>query len=63
MQYALGDGSTLNEVCEAQAIVMELPLLRDVLKPVPLLPHGEEGAIGGAIELIREKVRVTISAA
>jgi len=46
MQYALGDGSTLNEVCEAQAIVMQLPLLRQVLKPVPLLPHGEEGIDG-----------------
>jgi len=46
MQYALGDGSTLNEICEAQAIVMQLPLLRDVLKPVSLLPHGEEGIDG-----------------
>jgi hypothetical protein len=43
MQYALNDGSTLNEICEAQAIVMELPLLRDVLKPVPQLPHGVDG--------------------
>jgi len=46
MQYALNDGSTLNEICEAQAIVMALPLLRDVLKPVPKLPHGEEGIDG-----------------
>jgi hypothetical protein len=46
MQYALNDGSTLNEICEAQAIVMELPLLRNVLKPVPLLPHGSDGIDG-----------------
>lgn len=43
MLYALGDGSVPNSTSLATAELVELPLLREVLEPVPQLPNGTDG--------------------
>jgi len=43
MQYAIDDGNVINEISEAQAIVMDLPLLKNVYRATPWLRAGSEG--------------------
>lgn len=45
MQYAIDDGNVVNEISEAQAIVMDLPLLTNVYRATPWLRHGTSGGI------------------
>jgi hypothetical protein len=40
MQYAIDDGNVLNEISEAQAIVMDLPLMTNVYRQTPWLRYG-----------------------
>jgi hypothetical protein len=47
MQYAIDDGNVLNEISEAQAIVMDLPLLKKVYRATPWLRYGKSGGIDG----------------
>lgn len=43
MQYAIDDGNIVNEISEAQAMVMDLPLLDRVYRATPWLRFGSEG--------------------
>jgi len=47
MQYAIDDGNVINEISEAQAMVMDLPLMSHVYRATPWLRYGNSGGIGG----------------
>jgi hypothetical protein len=47
MQYAIDDGNVLNEISEAQAILMDLPLMSHVYRATPWLRYGTTGGIDG----------------
>lgn len=46
MHYTIGDGSVTNGASLATAEIAQIPLLKKVIKPVPQLPFGTEGADG-----------------
>jgi len=47
MQYAVDDGNVINEISEAQARVMDLPLMQTVHRATPWLRYGTSGGIEG----------------
>jgi len=47
MQYAIDDGNVLNEISEAQAMVMDLPLMSHVYRATPWLRYGSSDGIDG----------------
>jgi hypothetical protein len=47
MQYAIDDGNVINDISEAQAIVMDLPLMQTVHRATPWLRYGTSGGIDG----------------
>ena len=46
MHYSLGDGSMTNSSSLATAEIVDLPLLKEVIEPVPTLRFGTEGTEG-----------------